>query len=76
MVVYEGIVFLNEEENFFFVCFFVIVVFIIIGSFMVCMVIMKNKDMFKSFYNVNIFYFVIIDLLVFVVIVLIFGFIF
>lgn len=74
--VYEGIVPSNEEKNFLPVCFSVIVVFTIIGSLMVCMVNMKNKDMLKSPYNVNIFHLAITDLLVSAAILLTPGFIF
>ena len=74
--VYEGIVPSNEEKNFLPVCFSVIVVFTIIGSLMVCVVNMKNKDMLKSPYNVNIFHLAITDLLVSAAILLTPGFIF
>lgn len=72
----EGIFYLEGEVLFFCIFFFVIVLCMIIGSFMVCVVNIKNKIMFRSFYNVNIFYLVIIDLLVLFVIFLILGFIF
>ena len=51
-----SIVYSNEVESFLRVSFSVIVVFTIIGSLMVCLVNSKNKDMFKSPYNVNLFH--------------------
>lgn len=66
----------NEEESFLRVCISVIVVFTIIGSLMVCLVNMKNKDMLKSPYNVNLFHLAITDFLVSTAILLTPGFIF
>lgn len=74
--IYGGIAPSNEEENFHRVCFSVIVVFTIVGSLMVCTVNMKNKDMLKSPYNVNLFHLAITDLLVSTAILLTPGFIF
>ena len=65
-----------EEEKFLRVCFSVIVGFTIVGSLMVCMVNMRNKDMLKSPYNVNIFHLAITDLLVSIAILLTPGFLF
>lgn len=73
---YGGIVPSNEKETFLSVCFSVIVLFTIFGSLMVCAVNMKNKDMLRSPYNVNIFHLAITDLLVSVAIILTPGFIF
>ena len=74
--IYGGITPSNEEENFLRVCFSVIVVFTIVGSLMVCTVNMKNKDMLRSPYNVNLFHLAITDLLVSTAILLTPGFIF
>ena len=61
---YGGIAPSNEEEHFFRVCFSLIAVFTIVGSLLVCTVSMKNKDMLKSPYNVNLFHLAITDLMV------------
>ena len=74
--IYGGIAPSNERETFLPVCFSVIVVFTIIGSLMVCAVNMKNKNMLRSPYNVNIFHLAITDLLVSAAIIFTPGFIF
>lgn len=74
--IHGGIVYSNKEGSFLRISSSVIVVFIIIGSLMVCTVNMKNKEMLKSPYIVNIFHLAITDLLVSTTILLTPGFIF
>ena len=68
-------VFSQKTGSFLHVSFSAVVLCTLIGSLLVCAVNMKNKEMLRSPYNVNIFHLAITDLFVALVIVLTPGFV-